>query len=266
MMFRRAIFLFLVSLPMALAGCGDSAAEKVQADLTIYLSGDLWERGGVVHVNPIPVPEVRWREVVASENVVLAPPGDLRPIAPDGKRMTVALDKQFGNVQFLYPAGRGTFTFRFKPYPGKAVESADRGVRVLSIGGVQEDTGLGEEMTVGFTDMPTSGFQFFHIVAPDTNERSARVLSGLADRLKPKDMSCMTRSATSVCTYVADAWPGIVKDWDKGKAELDQEYRRMDALKQCYDGAGTMRGKGTCDPTVDEQGETTYTFRRTTAS
>lgn len=107
MKFRPAIFPLCVCVPLALAGCGDSAAEKVQADLTIYLSGDLWERGGVVYVNPIPVPEARWREVVASDNVVLLPPGDLRPIAPDGKRMTVALDKQFGNVQFLYPAGRG---------------------------------------------------------------------------------------------------------------------------------------------------------------
>jgi len=265
MMFRRAIFPFFVCLPLALAGCSESAAENVQADLTIYLSGDLWEHGGVVHVNPIPVPEARWREVVASENVALAPPGDLRPIAPDGKRMTVTLDKQFGDVQFLYPAGRGKYTFRFRPHPGQA-ESPDRGARVLSIGGVQEDTGLGEEMAVGFTGMPTSGFQFFHIVAPDTNERSARVLSGLADRLKPKDVSCTTRSATSVCTFADDSWPGIVKEWAKGKLELDQEYRRMDALKQCYDGAGAMRGKGTCEPTVDGQGETTYTFRRKAAS
>lgn len=266
MKFRPAIFPLCVCVPLALAGCGDSAAEKVQADLTIYLSGDLWERGGVVYVNPIPVPEARWREVVASDNVVLLPPGDLRPIAPDGKRMTVALDKQFGNVQFLYPAGRGKFTFRFKPYPGKAAESPDRGVRVLSIGGVQEDTGLGEEMTVGFTGMPTSGFQIFHIVAPDTNERSARVLSGLGDPWNKRDMRCETRSATSVCVYPADTWQGIVEDWDKGKVELDQEYRRMDALEQCYDGAGAMRGKGTCDPTVDDKGETTYTFRRKTAS
>ncbi|QEI08331.1 hypothetical protein FXN63_22700 [Pigmentiphaga aceris] len=251
---------------MVLLGCKDSAAQKVQADVTIYLSGEIWARGGAVKVNPLPVSQARWREVLAADNVVIAPPGDLKPIAPDGKRMTVVVDKQYADVQFLYPEGRGNFTFRFKPHPDEKIPAAERSVRILTIGGVDSNTNLGEEMKVGFKGMPTAGIQVFHIIAPDTNERSARVLAGVADPINGMAMTCAMRSATSVCTHDAQTWQTMVVQWEKEKIELDQEYRRMAALERCYDGAGLQRGKGTCEPTVDSQGETTYTFRLTTGS
>jgi hypothetical protein len=267
MTFKRAMWMLGCSLSLAIgvAGCTESApAEKTQTDLTIFLTGELWQRGGAVIVHPIPVPQARWRALVDTHNVALPLPADLPPIPPGGKRMSVVLDRQFGDVQFLYPEGRKNFTFRFRPHPDHADDAADRGVRLLSIGGVDGETGMGEPMTSGFTAMPTSGTQIFHIVAPETNERAARVLAGLGDG--SDTLECAMTSATGVCVYPAAAWAGIAEQWATQKRKLDREYRRMEALDHCYDSAGSKRDKGTCEGIQDAEGETTYTFRLRSAS
>jgi hypothetical protein len=101
-------------------------------------------------------------------------------------------------------------------------------------------------------------------VAPETNERAARVLANVADGAT--DLACTMRSATGVCVYTDAAWPAVAKAWATGKRNLDREYRRMEALDRCYDGAGLQRDKGACEATEDAAGETTYTFRLRRAS
>lgn len=240
--FRRVVGLGLVGLLGAIAvGCADSAPELAQSDLTIFVSGDLLAQGGVVTVNPLPVPPERWAQVQAAENTTLPPPADLKPIATDGKRMTVTADRRYSDVQFLYPAGR-KYTFRLRPAPDQPVSAEGRGTQLLSVGGVDMETGQGQKMTFGFTDMATSGDQTIQVAAPDTDELSARALVGVVvlGGTRPP-MQCTTRSATSVCAPPDAAWPDVAARWEKAKAESIYEAKRHVALRKCYD---TPPGRG----------------------
>lgn len=251
-----------VLLAATAVGCAESASEPAQSDLTIYVAGDLLAHGGVVVVNPLPVAPERWAQVSAAENVSLPPPADLKPIATDGKRMTVTADRQFSDVQFFYPAGR-EYTFRLRPAPDQRVTPEGRGTQLLSVGGVDMTTGQGAKMAYGFTDMDTSGDQTIHVAAPDTDELSARALVGVVVLgMRTPPMQCVTRSATSVCTPTDAAWPDVTARWETGKAESIYEQKRHVALRKCYDtppGRGQTQG---CELVSPPGADPVYEYKR----
>lgn len=248
---RAVPLVFLISV----CGCSQAGSADVRSDLTIYLSGELLALGGVVFVNPIPVPRERWEQVAAADNMTLPPPADLKPIASDGKRMTVTADQRVTNVQL--PGS--TYTFRFRPVPGQTAEG--RGASVLSIGGVDAQTGLGLKMKYGFTGLSTSGDQILQVHAPGLDELSARALVGVVDGADTP-MRCTTRSATSVCAPTDEVWPQIVMAWNKARVESVFERKRQDALRKCYD-ASPARGAGHSCDLVSKPGEDpVYEYRR----
>ncbi|MEQ1651561.1 MAG: hypothetical protein ABL897_03645, partial [Hyphomicrobium sp.] len=220
------------------------------------------ERGGVVIVNPLPVSDARWSELNVEHDAALPLPGILPPIAPTGRRMAVSIDRQFSEIQFLHPQGLGKYSFRFRPLSAANVNTPELETRWLSIGGVDGETRLGEEMLHGFTGMPTSGFHAIQIVKPQTSERAARVLAALREGAEVKPLECETRTAVSVCTYAEAEWPAIEDAWRKQTAALEKEYRRMDALDACYRAAESAgKRQGTCDLVSPESEEATYEFR-----
>lgn len=248
------------TIVIAMAGCGQSSSNGIEADVTIYVSGVLLERGGVVIVNPLPVSDVRWRELDVQSDPALQPPGNLPAIAPAGRRMVVSIDQPFSEIQFLYPQGRGKYTFRFRPRPGAG--ATDLETRLLSIGGIDGDTGLGQAMPHGFTGMATSGDQTIQIIGPQTSERAARVLATLRDDTHAKPLTCDTRTAVSVCVYSASDWADVKKAWDTGTAALEKEYRRMETLNTCYrEAERAAKGDGSCHLVSDESAEAVYEFR-----
>ncbi len=262
---RRISAFGLVCLLAAPAvGCAESAPEPAQSDLTIYVSGDLLAHGGVVTVNPLPVPPERWAQVSVAENTSFPPPADLKPIAADGKRMTVTADLPYSDVQFLYPAGR-KYTFRLRPAPDQPAAAEGRGTRLLSVGGVDMDSGMGPTMAYGFTDLATSGDQTIQVAAPDTDELSARALVGVVVLgTRPPPMQCVTRSATSVCAPRDAVWPDVVAAWEKAKGESVSEQKRHVALRKCYDtppGRGQTQG---CELVSPPGADPVYEYRRRT--
>lgn len=252
----------LAMIVMVLPGCGQQTPTAVEADVTIYVSGALLERGGVVIVNPLPVSDAHWRQLDAARDSALPLPGNLPPIAPTGRRMIVSIDRQFSEIQFLHPQGHGKYNFRFRAMSAPNVNAEELETRWLSIGGVDGETRLGEQMLHGFTGMPTSGFHAIQILNPQTSERAARVLATLREGADVKPLECETRAAVSVCTYAEADWPAIEVSWRTATAALEKEYRRMDALNACYRAAESAgKREGTCNLVSPESEEAIYEFR-----
>lgn len=242
----------LLAVALCSSACSEAAPDKTQSDLTIFVGGDLLAKGGVVFIHPIPVPEERWRSIVAEENRTLPPPDGLKPIAEGGKRLTVTIESQASHVQFLYPQGDRKYTFRFRSHPdADEALKKDTGTGLLSIGGVDMNTGLGSEMRFGFTGMPDSGRQIIQVGRKGTDQLTARALVVAVEQPQPEPEetpSCVTRSATSVCGYDAGQWRRIAERWEKGRIESEWEQRRFKALDACHRGA-EWKGRvgGQCD-------------------
>lgn len=252
----------MLSLLPWLTGCEGESTDTVRFDVTIYVSGELLERGGVVAVYPLPVSEQRWKGAVAQQANAIPPPADLSPIAADGARITLSLFEPFYQVQFLYPEGRNHYIFRFRPLPGAQAAKRELRTRVLTIGGVDGETGKGETMTEGFVGSFTSGSQIIHINTQGINERAARVLAGMDEDLNRKTLVCDTQAVVSACSYAPSDWPTVRLDWDKGRAALDKEYRRMETLDKCYRTAENEgKGEGNCVLTSEEPEEAVYDYR-----
>lgn len=242
----------LLAVALCSSACSEAAPDKTQSDLTIFIGGDLLAKGGVVFIHPIPVPEERWRMIVAEENRTLPPPDGLKPIAEGGKRLTATIESQASHVQFLYPQGDGKYTFRFRPMPDADEElKKNTGTGLLSIGGVDMDSGLGSEMRFGFTGLPDSGRQIVQVARKGTDGLTGRALVVAVEQPQPEPEEtpgCVTRSATSVCGYDAAQWRRIAARWEKGRIEGEWEQRRFQALNACYRGAEAKgRSGGHCD-------------------
>lgn len=242
----------LLAVALCSSACSEAAPDKIQSDLTIFIGGDLLAKGGVVFIHPIPVPEERWRMIVAEENRTLPPPDGLKPIAEGGKRLTATIESQAGHVQFLYPQGEGKYTFRFRPQPDADEElKKNTGTTLLSIGGVDMNSGLGSQMRFGFAGLPDSGRQIIQVARKGTDQLTGRALVVAVEQPQPQPEetpSCVTRSATSVCGYDASQWRRIAARWEKGRIEGEWEQRRFKALDACYRGAEARgRSGGHCD-------------------
>lgn len=258
---QNAVF---VCLAVFLAGCDGNSTDSVKTDVTIYVSGELLERGGVIVVYPLPVSEERWKSAIANHVNTLPPPSDLSPISRDGSRLTLSLTQPFYQVQFLYPEGRGNYVFHFRSLPdGK--NAPQFATRLITVGGIDEDTGYGEAMTDGFIGLPTSGMQIIQINTDGITERAARVLAGMREDINPKPLLCETTSVTAKCTYSPVDWPVVRLDWQKGIEALDKEYRRMETLNKCYRTAES-EGKtgGSCVQTSADSDEAVYEYRSST--
>ncbi|MGU3494447.1 hypothetical protein ACLBXM_10435 [Xanthobacteraceae bacterium A53D] len=254
----------VLGVVMAAALCGGASAasgKKVESDLTIYVAGDLLRKGGVVSVNPLPVPRAEWEKIQAADNSPLPVPDKLKPIAEGGKRMSVVASGQYSHIQFFYPDDV-TYTFRFRPHPEQAQEAKGQGTRPLTIGGVNSDTGLGPEMEVGFKGRATSGDQTIQVIAPDTDELSARSLMGVVELMPNRPpLTCQTQSATAVCVVEPASWPKVAADWEKSRLEGIEERKHHAARTKCYDRAPS--GNGSCVQTSAEGVEPiVYEFRR----
>ncbi len=252
----------LTLLLLCLAGCEVKRTDTVKTDLTIYVSGELLERGGVVVVYPLPVSEQRWKVASTQQVNTVPPPVDLTPIASDGARVTVSLQEPFYQVQFLYPEGRDHFTFRFRSLPGTQTPERELTTQLLTVGGVDSETGLGETMHEGFVGLSTSGTQIIHVNTTGINERAARVLAGIDEDMNRRTLTCQTQALVSACTFSKTDWPLVRQDWAKGRADLDKEYRRMDTLNKCYRNAESQgRTGGTCELKSAEEDEAVYEYR-----
>lgn len=244
----------LLAVGLFSGACSEAAPDKIQSDLTIFIGGDLLEKGGIVFVHPIPVSEERWRLIVAEENRTLPPPDGLKPIAETGKRLTVTIESQASHVQFLYPQGHGTYTFRLRPRPDADADAElkkETGTRLLSNGGVDMDSGLGSEMRFGFTGLPDSGRQIIQVARKGTEPATGRALVAVIEYPQPEreeTPTCVGRSATSVCGYDASQWRPIAMRWERQRIEGEWEQRRFQALNVCYRRAETeSRGSGSCE-------------------
>ena len=224
-------------------------------DLTIYVQGDLIARGGVVVVNPVPVPPERWRAAVAATGPGLPPPADLGPAPAGEARLTLAVESRYANVQFLFPEGT-RYTYRLRPHPGAGTPAAPN-VQILEVAGDYE-------LSVGFAGQQTSGDRTIRIPGPDTDERDARVLAVLArDRsaLRPP-IACAAQPATQICTFPAADWPAIAERWRTERLALDRDYRRMERLDACQRAAEQAgRPRNRCELVSGENEEPRYEYR-----
>jgi hypothetical protein len=258
---HRLLLISLGFLSLCLQGCSETS-EKVVSDVTFFVSGELLERGGVVAVYPLPVSEARWKAAAAKQINVVPPPSDLTPIAATGRRYTAILSEPYHQVQFLYPEGHEHYAFHFRPLPGSSVPVAQLTTRAITIGGVDADSGLGEEMTVGFVGLATSGSQLIHINLTRTSENAARVLDGIADEMNAKPMTCSVAAVISVCSFATADWPAVRADWASGIKELEKGQRGYVALNKCYrdaESAGKLGGH--CVLISDEAAEEQYEYR-----
>lgn len=232
-------------------------------DVTIYLAGDLLQKGGVVTVYPLPVPEQRWRDAMTHQVNAIEPPTGLEAIASNGARVAAVLDKPFHQLQFLYPEGKGNFSFRFRPISAEATRYANVKNRLLDIGGTERSTGLGESMMHGFTGLPTSGLQNFQINIAASDETAARALiSVVYYEINPPALTCETRAVLAVCGYDDKTWPQVHIRWQSTIAAIAKEDRRMKALDACYRSA-EAEGKsgGFCHQLSADSEEAVYEYR-----
>lgn len=228
----------IAALALLIASCSDSGSQTVEADITLFVSGDLLEKGGVAFVDPLPVGEAEWAEIVAEQNRSLPPPGDLKPIAPGGKRITATLTSPASHVQFLYPEGRRKYTFRFRPDPSAdPAKVAAVGSRVLTIGGIDGETGLGPAAEIGFVGRHTSGRQIIQVATPGTEPVEGRALIGAIEHPAPEPPetpTCTMQSALAICGYDAGQWERIERRWRTNHKNSLWEQRRWTALNACY--------------------------------
>lgn len=243
------------TLGFLLAACGEVEPEQpVRSDLTIFLDGEILAKGGVIQVDPIPVPEARWREIAGAPPAQPAPPDGLEPIAENGRRWRVAVSDRYAQVQFLYPDD-ATYAFRFRPAAGANEAGGSFGTSVLTIGGVDME-GKGPAMDGGFAGLQTSGYQIIQVAGPETDESAARVLAGFRSGADPMPLQCTTGGAVSVCLYPAQEWPELMKKWEIGNRDLALEKLRWAALDKCYrDAEWAFKGEGSCE-LVSGEGET----------
>ncbi|WP_188582162.1 hypothetical protein [Azorhizobium oxalatiphilum] len=234
--------------------------KRVDSDLTIYVAGDLLRKGGVVSVQPLPVPRAEWDKINAADNAPVPPPEGLKPIGAGGKRMVVIASAQYSQIQFFYPEDV-TYTFRFRPHPEQKDEMRVTGTRALSIGGVNSDTGLGPQMEYGFKGRATSGDQTIQLVAPDLDEHTARSLMAVVELMPNRPpLACETRSATAVCAVEPATWPKVAADWEKSRLDGITERKHDAARRACYDKAPA--GNGSCVQVSADGAEPVYEFRR----
>jgi hypothetical protein len=253
--------LLLGLLSLCLQGCSETT-DSVVSDVTLYVSGELLERGGVVAVYPLPVSDARWKAVAAQQANTVPPPLDLTPIAATGRHFTAILTQPYHQVQFFYPEGSKHYAFRFRPLPGSHESEALLTTRAISIGGVHTGTGLGEEMTTGFVGLATSGSQVIHVNLARTTENAARVLGGMADEMNAKPITCTVAAVISVCSFATADWPRIRANWSKGIQKLEKEQRGFVALNKCYREAESAgKSGGRCVLISDEAAEEQYEYR-----
>ncbi|MCZ0735335.1 hypothetical protein [Phreatobacter sp. AB_2022a] len=231
------------------------AAGPERMDLTIYVKGDLIARGGVIVVNPVPVPPEQWRAAVTATAPGLPPPADLGSPPAGEARLTLAVESRYANVQFLFPEGT-RYTYRLRPHPD-ARAPAPPGVQILEVAG-------DHELSVGFAGQQTSGDRTIRIPGPDTDERDARVLAVIArDRsaLQPR-IACAAQPAIQLCTFPQADWPAITERWRKQRLALDREYRRMERLDECQQAAERDgRRRSACELVSGENEEPRYEYR-----
>lgn len=208
---------------------------QVDTDLTIYVSGDLWEHGGVVLIHPIP-----------TAHEIADPQHDL------------TLTQRYAEVQFLYPQTL-SYRFRFRPGPDQARDSAASkfATQRTSIGGVGGD-GLGPEMQHGFVGQKTSGSQTIRILpyqeyadaptpywgetqginaVPPADVRSARVLEAIM-RFQGNDpiaLACNGGPTVQTCVIASVDRAKAELRWWRGIAEQRLERLSYHALRDCYD-------------------------------
>ena len=231
------------------------AAGPERMDLTIYVKGDLIARGGVIVVNPVPVPPERWRAAIAATEPDLPPPADLGPATAGEARLTLAAQSRYTNIQFLFPEGT-RYTYRLRPHPDTDAP-ATPDIQILEVASDYE-------LSIGFAGQQTSGDRTIRIPGPDTDERDARVLATIArDRssLRPP-ITCAARPATQVCTVPAADWPAVAERWRKERLALDREYRRMQRLDECHQAADSAgRSRNRCALVSGENEEPRYEVR-----
>lgn len=212
-----------------------SASAQTDTDLTIYVTGPLWELGGVIHVIPLPTTK------------------DL----PEGPQ-DITVSARYTEVQLRYPQD-ATYFFRFRPASDVAdAEHAARfATQAMSIGGVGPD-GLGAEMKIGFIGDRTSGTQTIRILPydeyaqpewpnwgktqghkakPPADIRSARALMALIrHRLtEPIPQICSGTFVVQTCVIAPYALPYVEAQWWRMIAEQRLERLRHHALRHCYD-------------------------------
>jgi hypothetical protein len=249
--FAKKHSLKTILLPLFLMMPG--LANATTTDLTIEVAGDLALHGGVVTVYPLPVPAAAW-------------PSDAAANAP----LTVRVEARYAEIQLRYPAS-GTFVYRFRSPNAKA--GTDRHpTHVLSIIGTNEKD-QGPQMTVGFKDAYSSGGRTIRVPplaeyagesdatrtnarwgitvgrypAPPADERSARVLKGIAgeDSQRPI-LTCTGSTVAQICTVPAEQLEQLTARWWRELAESRLERQRDRALRRCYD--SSLLGGGQCDP------------------
>ncbi|MGL4525877.1 MAG: hypothetical protein ACRCUC_02760 [Aestuariivirga sp.] len=235
--------LFLIAAP--------ALARASSADLTVEVAGDLKQHGGVLTVYPLPVPADAW-------------PADGNASA------TVRIEARYAEVQLRYPAN-GTFVYRFRSEGAKS--PMDRHpTQVLSVIGT-DTLDRGPRMKVGFKDDYSSGGRDIRIPPaaehagqdeatrtnarwgktegwyppPPADERSARVLKGIAgeDMQKPT-LACTGTATVQVCIVPPEQWERLTARWWRELAESRLERLTDRALRRCYD--SSWLGGGQCDP------------------
>ncbi len=222
------------------------------ADLTIEVSGDLAQHGGVVTVYPLPVTADQWS-------------GDASANAP----ATIRLEARYAEIQLRHPAN-GTFVYRFRS-PEAKTATERHPTQVLSVIGTDEKN-RGPQMSVGFKDAYSSGGRIIRVPPlaeyagqdeatrsearwgittgryppPPADEGSARVLSGIAreDMQKPA-LACTGSTTVQVCVIPADKWERLTALWWRELAESRLDRMRDRAVARCH--AGPPEGPGRCE-------------------
>jgi hypothetical protein len=224
---------------LILGGCADSRSQSVQSDLTIYLDGDMLAKGGVVFVHPLPVSQERWNGIRAEDNRTLPPPDDLKPIAEGGKRFTTTVTGQAVHLQFLYPEGERRYTFRFRPVPGSAEVEGGGAVstRLLSIGGIDSDTGKGQTMEFGFIGLHDVGDQTIQVARKGADHYVARALVSAIEHPQPGEKehpNCAMKSAIALCGYDAEQWSRLAARWEQNRQESEWDRRAYPLFNACH--------------------------------
>jgi hypothetical protein len=233
-----------------------ASAAAATTNLTIDISGELLEHGGVVTIFHIPVGLEEWRAN-----------------ASDSTTTTVLIERRYAEIQLLYPKN-GTFTYQFRAVPGSPSAEEHR-TQVLSVIGTDME-GRGPQMMNGFLNRYSSGGRVIrippmaeiagqdeatrsaarwgntesHNAPPPADQRSARALVGLLEQTR---LQCDSYGEqVQVCLPARGEWPTIEGRWWRSIAEQRLERLNHHALRNCYDSKWFGNGRCEADPESDE--------------